>query len=132
MSTLNCWNCGNALVGVLLPLSRRADCAACRAELHCCRMCAHFDPDAPERCREDRAEPPANAEVANVCEWISPRTGLAGPERADKRARSALDALFAAETSLSAEERKDQGNATELPEEDPGAAARRKLDDLFS
>ena len=58
VSTLNCWNCGAALDGVLLPLSRRADCAACRAELHCCRMCVHFDPDAPDRCKEDRAEPP--------------------------------------------------------------------------
>lgn len=132
MSTLNCWNCGTALDGVLLPLSRRADCAACRAELHCCRMCVHFDPDAPDRCKEDRAEPPANAEVANVCEWISPRTGLAGAVRVDERARSALDALFAPETSPSAEVSKDQGNATELPDEDRDAAARRKLDDLFS
>ena len=132
MSTLNCWNCGAALETVLLPLSRRADCAACRAELHCCRMCAHFDAAAPDRCREERAEPPANAEAANVCEWITPRLGLAGAGRTEGEARSALDALFEADANASTEASKHREGALVSQEEDPEAAARRKLDDLFS
>jgi len=130
MSTLNCWNCGSALTEVLLPLSRRADCPACRAELHCCRMCRHFDPDAPDRCREERAEPPANPDVANVCEWITPRSGLAGAGHAEDRARSALDALFG--DASEARAGSDTDSASEADDEDPAAAARRKLDDLFS
>ncbi len=130
MTTLSCWNCGAALTTLVLPVSRRADCPDCRAELHCCRMCRHFDRDRPEQCREDRAEPPTNKDVANFCDWFEPRAGLAGVLAPEDAARTRLDALFggASDTAGSAPE----GGAGEGEgSDDPAAVARRRLDDLF-
>lgn len=136
-STLHCWNCGSELTTLVLPVSRRADCPECRAELHCCRMCRHFDRDRPEQCREERAEPPANKEVANFCDWFEPAAGLTGVLAPEERARAHLDALFGA-ASDSADDHADgdSGDGIEAASppdepEDPAAAARRRLDDLF-
>lgn len=89
-------------------------------------MCRHYAPGRSEHCAEERAEPPSNKEVANVCEWFEPLGGLAGVERPEDRARAGLDALFAGSQEA------DPG--TDAPEDsdlDPAAAARRRLDDLF-
>ena len=129
MSGLSCWNCGQALTELVLPVSRRADCPACRAELHVCRMCRFFAPDRPEQCTEDRAEPPTNKEVANVCEWFEPLGGLSGVARPEDRARAGLEALFGGGEGDSEEPDAADGAADA---EDPAAAAKRRLDDLFS
>lgn len=138
---LSCWNCGTLLTTLVLPVSRRADCPECRAELHCCRMCSLFDRDRPEQCLEDRAEPPTNKEVANFCDWFTPAAGLAGVLSPEDAARARLDALFGADGEAPSEA--DEGEsragrptgadqqAEESAPEDPAAAARRRLDDLF-
>jgi hypothetical protein len=54
--TLVCWKCGAALAALSLPLMRRDECPACRAELHVCRMCRDYDTSKAKHCREPTAE----------------------------------------------------------------------------
>jgi hypothetical protein len=93
---LACWRCGAGLADEPLPLARRAECRACRTELHVCRMCKYYDPSVAKSCREPVADEVADKERANFCGYFTARPGayVAGSERADTRA--ALDALFGA------------------------------------
>jgi hypothetical protein len=93
---LICWNCGAALEGVPLPLSRHEHCPRCAEALHCCRLCRFYDPGIGQQCAEDRAEPPANKEGANFCEWFMPNPAVSSGAAKDRQAtaRAKLDALF--------------------------------------
>jgi len=59
-------------------------------------MCAHFDPSAPDECREDDAEQVKEKELANFCEWFLPSDSAFDPQRKSEadRAREELEALF--------------------------------------
>lgn len=115
MSALNCWQCGAGLKAVLEPFGRRAECPACHAELHVCRMCRHFLPGKAKQCMEPMAEEVKDKTRANFCDWFQ-----AGPNRAGKAAgtsdRSTLNDLFG--DSLD--------SSTNTPEN-----PRKALDDLF-
>lgn len=87
-----CWKCGAALVEKL-PLRREARCA-CGADLHCCRLCVHFEPRWSSGCREPRAEDPRTRDGANFCDWFKPRPGAFGGDAAGGRAKDALAELF--------------------------------------
>lgn len=93
--TLNCWRCGTAITDEPLPLSRTAECRACHAELHVCRMCEFYDTSKAKSCREPVAEPVADKTRANFCGWFRPRAGLSasGDAVADE-ARDRLEDLF--------------------------------------
>jgi hypothetical protein len=93
---LMCWNCGAVLDEVPMPLSRHEHCPRCFEALHCCRLCRFYDPGISQQCSEDRAEPPANKEGANFCDWFAPRHGGSGDAGEDRQAaaRAKLDALF--------------------------------------
>jgi DNA-directed RNA polymerase subunit RPC12/RpoP len=117
-----CWKCGARLEDLLLPVSRYAECRACRAKLHVCRMCEFYDPKVAKQCREPVAEEVHDKERANFCGYFSPNpdayvasdTGKAAAARAD------LESLFGlkpGETDHAAPTREDE--------------ARRKLDELF-
>ncbi|XOV82521.1 MAG: hypothetical protein ACFHXK_16880 [bacterium] len=101
MKDLSCFNCGASLADEPLPISRQATCRSCFYELHCCRMCRHFDPANATRCHEDRAETPIEKEVANFCEYFDPAAGRGpaggntdtGMDKA-QQARQQLDDLF--------------------------------------
>ncbi|NWG87846.1 MAG: hypothetical protein HXY26_10150 [Hydrogenophilaceae bacterium] len=113
---LACWKCGASLDDLPQPLSRRAECPACHAELHVCRLCRHYDPAKAKHCREPVAEEVKDKGRANFCDWFQPRPGAyAAPTKA-AGSRSELDALFGG------------GSAGGPAEPD---AARRALDDLF-
>jgi hypothetical protein len=60
-------------------------------------MCLHYDESAAMgRCREDRADPPSEKDIANFCDWFQPGTDVydEGGRSAGENARSRLDALF--------------------------------------
>ncbi|OYW36054.1 MAG: hypothetical protein B7Z35_13705 [Hydrogenophilales bacterium 12-61-10] len=111
--SLQCWKCG-ATLALLLPLSRTETCPSCRADLHACRMCRHFDAGRARQCRELAAEPPADKARANFCGWFVPRPDAyrGGGAAVVQLNRSALEALF--------------GNPA-----DPAPAKPNLLDDLF-
>jgi hypothetical protein len=93
--TLNCWRCGEVITDEPLPLSRTAECRACHAELHVCRMCEFYDTSKAKACREPVAEPVADKTRANFCGWFRPRAGLSGTgENPADEARRQLDDLF--------------------------------------
>ena len=93
---LNCWNCGETLADVPLPISRHAHCASCFEVLRCCRMCQHYRDLDHTKCAEDRADPPVIKENANFCEFFRPDRNAFNPNitQASGAAKSRLDALF--------------------------------------
>ncbi len=70
----HCWACGEPLLDLILPLSRREECAACGADQHVCRMCLSFDANVARQCDEDRAEDVSNKESANFCDYFAPNS----------------------------------------------------------
>jgi ribosome-binding protein aMBF1 (putative translation factor) len=93
---LVCWKCGADLAALTLPLSRRDECASCRAELHVCRMCVEYDTSVAKHCREPTAEEVSNKTAANFCDFFVPRPGayVAANTSAAERARLELEKLF--------------------------------------
>lgn len=133
---LVCWNCGASLADVPRPISRHASCDRCFNELHCCRLCRHYDPQRTLQCFEDRADPPLQKENANFCDYFSPRANAFEGATADRSdaARSRLDGLFGKSDAAPADDSERQIEAQEpLPETpSPEELARKKLDDLFN
>ena len=70
-----CWKCGASLDDEPLPLARTAECAACNADLHVCRLCEWYDTAVAKSCREPVAEEVHNKERANFCDYFQPRPG---------------------------------------------------------
>lgn len=92
---LVCWKCGASLAELPLPLGRRAECLACRAEQHVCRMCRHYDTAKAKQCRETAADDVKDKTRANFCDWFQPRPGAHAPGKTGAGdAREKLDALF--------------------------------------
>lgn len=153
MSELVCWNCGESLQDVPRPISRHATCSHCFNELHCCRLCRHFDAKRNMQCFEERADPPLQKENANFCDFFSPRANAfqAQTRSRSEAAKSNLDSLFShtempqeapqealqeSATAASADAADNpadaETNAAEQPTLSKDELARRKLDDLFS
>lgn len=93
---LVCWKCGVSLAALSLPLMRRDECPACRAELHACRLCVDFAPGLAKQCREPTAEEVSDKTQANFCDHFKPRPGAfqARDLTAAERARAELEKLF--------------------------------------
>jgi hypothetical protein len=112
---LDCWKCGGNLKAVPLPYGRRAECPACHAELHVCRMCRHFAPGKAKQCMETMAEEVKDKTRANFCDWLQPGPNK-GATATPEPGRSTLASLFG-----------------EAPVDPAGTGddARKALDDLF-
>ena len=103
-----------------MPFARVAECPACRADLHVCRMCEFFDPGVRRGCKEPVAEEVSDRERANFCGYFTPARGR-GPgadDGASQAARTELESLFGLSPAGSAAP-SDAGEA------------RRRLDELF-
>ena len=123
---LVCWKCGASVADEPLPFARAAECRACAAELHVCRMCVYFDTSYGDACREPVADPPGDKERANFCGYFRARTGAYIPpgDEAD-RARAELEALFGGEPAA------QEGLGEEEENGGAGDEARRQLESLF-
>lgn len=93
-NTLVCWKCGADLEDLPQPLGRRAECPACGAELHVCRLCRHFDKAKAKQCREMAADEIKDKTRANFCEWFQARPGAYSDASGPGGNRAALDSLF--------------------------------------
>lgn len=120
-NTLNCWKCGAALVDIPLPLGRLAQCRACHAYLHVCRMCIFFDRTVSKQCREPVAEEVQDKTRSNFCGYLQPKPGAytARDNGKAQAAQSELDALFGLPSTSDNESPSDPD------------AAKQKLDQLF-
>jgi len=113
---LVCWNCGESISDIPLPISRHANCSRCFEVLYCCRMCINFRPNNHIECDDERTDPPNIKENANFCGFFNPTTdAYDSASNNTSSAKSKLNALF-----------DDDGNGAE-PESD----RKTKLDDLF-
>lgn len=68
-ATRHCWKCGNEYKLNGAP-GRLESCEKCRADLKVCRNCGHFDERVAHQCRERRADPVAEKDMANYCEYF--------------------------------------------------------------
>lgn len=100
MPTFPCQSCG-APITLAPPIPRDAECGACRHDVRSCRNCRHFDLRYNNACKETEAEPVADKERRNFCEYFelnhAPFAGATGPTASRTRAdaaRARLEALF--------------------------------------
>ncbi|MGD8639704.1 MAG: hypothetical protein PVG89_03700 [Gammaproteobacteria bacterium] len=93
---LVCWKCGSSIADLPLPLSRRATCSACGADLHVCLLCKFYDKTRSNQCREPIAEYVQYKEKANFCACFQPRTNAWRPmdNGAAQSTRDQLAELF--------------------------------------
>ena len=78
------------------PEDFAAACRKCKADLHTCTHCRHFDTSAPKECRKDIPVRIARKAQANECELFTPKATaeFASEAKRGDDARSAFDALF--------------------------------------
>ncbi|MBI1423937.1 MAG: hypothetical protein GC149_10765 [Gammaproteobacteria bacterium] len=126
MSVLVCWRCGTSLKDFPQPLVRLAQCKACGADLHVCRLCKFYNPGHFEKCDHEMAEPAREVDVANFCHYFRAQPGAYNPQektRADD-AMAELKALFGDTNNGENESRK---SATDKTSDE----AKAKFDALF-
>jgi len=72
---VRCHECGGHIPG-LEAIARDTACPSCRAPLHCCRACRHFDTGARWQCRAAIPAPIAHKTQPNDCAEYAPRLVL--------------------------------------------------------
>ena len=69
--TVKCASCGAKAPP---NINIASSCEKCRADLHTCRQCTHFDPSARFECRKSIPAKIVNKNARNMCELFAPRT----------------------------------------------------------
>ena len=94
-----CFACGAAF-DPDLEIFRTTTCPSCGKDAHVCLNCRFYDKSVHMECRESIAEPVAQKDRSNFCEYFKVRqtgggswTGPADDDRGD-RAREAAERLF--------------------------------------
>lgn len=130
--SLVCWKCGASLKKVPRPITRHSNCPACYAELHCCVMCKSYDTRYPNRCNDERADPPVYKDTANFCEFFKPLPNAFDPsqDQASKQAQAELKAMFGEDdgSDEDAEPPAEKSDDAPMSEEEK---ARQELEKLF-
>jgi hypothetical protein len=77
-------------------VGRNDTCPHCNKNLHCCKQCKSYDPNAFNQCREVSASRIVDKERSNLCEHFVLRGSPEALGRMDKakQAKKALEALF--------------------------------------
>jgi hypothetical protein len=95
-----CWYCGSPVKDAA-PIGRSLRCGECGKDLRSCRNCRFYLPGGRGDCSEPQAEPPAEKENGNFCDWFSIDPRFRGKTPGEKKsqgkaasARSAFDDLF--------------------------------------
>lgn len=90
--TRHCHRCGWVWPYREAP-GRNDTCPQCRADLRVCLNCARYDERAAQQCREPRAEPVADKDRANFCEWFVFAERVYTPRGESGRTAAAREAL---------------------------------------
>jgi hypothetical protein len=101
-----------ALCGTIVPppveITHESQCQKCKADLHCCKNCRHFDTSAQFECTQPIQERITKKDLRNQCEFFTARTsveretrdsggdrnGPPAPAAKPSDARSAFENLF--------------------------------------
>ena len=90
--TRHCHKCGWVWTLSGQP-GRNDSCHQCGSDLKVCLNCVSYDPRLAHQCRDRRADPVAEKEMANFCEYFDlPRRSFKGAA-ADPRESAARDKL---------------------------------------
>jgi hypothetical protein len=129
-----CRSCGAALP-YDEPVPRDAECPSCGQDARCCLNCRHYDPRLNNSCRETEADPVAEKNRRNFCEFFSfhrePLAAKAVGSSREADARRKLDQLFGGASGPAPPGREPLEGVLGPPKEDRAQDARRKLDSLF-
>lgn len=94
--TRHCYQCGWVFGRDDQP-GRSETCPQCRVDLRVCLNCTHYDRRAAHQCRERRAEPVYDKQLATYCEYFElvrkEWAGAPAEGGATSREQSARDAL---------------------------------------
>ncbi len=83
---LTCFKCLKELsLDSSVKLSRTETCPSCLSDLHCCKMCLHWDKNSYNECRESMAERQVDKEKANFCDYFKIQTGAKNDPEAERR-----------------------------------------------
>ena len=74
-------------------VGRQTPCPWCRADLHCCLNCAHFEAGTYNDCRETQAERVLDKSRANFCEYFKYQETISGQTK-EFLTKNKLEALF--------------------------------------
>ncbi|MCL2806226.1 MAG: hypothetical protein FWD26_09835 [Treponema sp.] len=88
-----CWYCGSPITQEA-PIGRSHVCASCGKDLRVCKNCRFFLPGSRGDCRETSAEPQADKERANFCDWFSLDVKQKGGQSSEKEKADAAKAAF--------------------------------------
>ena len=95
--TRHCWKCGAEYKLSGTP-GRSETCDRCSSDLKVCLNCVSYDPRAAYQCRDRRAEPVAEKNAANYCEYFefARREFVPGEQDVSReaKARNALKKLL--------------------------------------
>jgi len=94
ITTAICYKCGSPLsFETGEKISRKEECASCRASMRCCLMCSFYDTTAYNECRELIAERVVEKDKANFCSYF--KLGNASKKENKKEALvNAANSLF--------------------------------------
>ncbi|MCL2759530.1 MAG: hypothetical protein FWD22_04900 [Treponema sp.] len=95
-----CWYCGGPITDPH-PIGRSLRCQTCGKDLRSCKNCRFFLAGTRGDCRETSAEPQADKERANFCDWFSldekyrsQSSGKKNEKEKSDASRTAFDNLF--------------------------------------
>ena len=91
-----CYSCGKEIeiIAGSAP-GRRDSCPHCRADLHVCLNCRHYDSRAYNECHEVQADRVVEKERSNFCDFFSLGGEAGGDKGVDKESiLKQLDGLF--------------------------------------
>jgi hypothetical protein len=92
-----CAMCG-AMIPAQIGITIGSQCSKCRADLHTCKNCVHFDPGSPYECTEPVQARIARKDLGNECEFFEARKTVeretTTAPSSIKDPRAAFDRLF--------------------------------------
>ncbi|MBK7929826.1 MAG: hypothetical protein IPJ98_20820 [Bryobacterales bacterium] len=101
VTAARCWNCATTLPH---GIDFKGACPKCNSDLHCCKLCAHFEPSTRFQCLKPVPVRISPKDTSNQCELFSPRvtvarevtsSGSASPASVTQSPRSPADARAA-------------------------------------
>jgi hypothetical protein len=91
--TRHCWKCGTEYKLSGTP-GRSETCPRCGSDLKVCLNCINYDPRVAQQCRDGRADPVGEKNLANYCEYFDMiRREFVPPKGDSMRENKAREAL---------------------------------------
>lgn len=94
MPQIHCFSCQKELKFSDSKISFREECPFCRADVHACKNCHHYDPKAYNECKETTADVVREKDRANYCDHFVLAEGRGVVIDKAAQLRAAAEALF--------------------------------------